>query len=166
MTSLSLNVEPLTREAFAQFGDVIETRGAAQCPINEGTSQRFHDLATIDVLENEGRPLVNIFRAQPQVLPLRIRALERHPLSSQAFMPLNGQRFLVVVAPKGDHDPSGSVRAFVTDGRQGVNFHRGVWHHGLIALGTESEFLVIDRGGPDENCDVLELPEPLTIAAI
>lgn len=161
--ALTLVVNALSREIFAPFGDVIETRGASQCPINEGTSQRFHDLASIDVLERGGRPLVNIFKAQPQPLPITIRALERHPLSSQAFMPLHGQRFLVVVAPRGDAILASDLMAFITDGTQGVNYHRGVWHHGLIALDEASDFLVIDRGGPDENCDVFRLKETVTI---
>lgn len=163
MSGLTLAVSALNREDFAPFGDVIETRGASQCPINEGTSQRFHDLAEIDVLERGGRPLVNIFQAQPQALPMTIRTLERHPLSSQAFMPLHGQRFLVVVAPKGDAIVARDLKAFITDGTQGVNYHRGVWHHGLIALHEASGFLVIDRGGPDDNCDVFTLNEPVTI---
>jgi ureidoglycolate lyase len=50
-------------------------------------------------------------------------------------------------------DPS-SVRAFVTNGRQGVNYHRGTWHHPLIAVGDFSEFLVVDRAG--ESCNLHE----------
>lgn len=163
MSGLTLAVSALTREAFAPFGDVIETRGASKCPINEGTSQRFHDLATVDVLAEGGRPLVNIFRSQPRALPMRIESVERHPLSSQAFMPLDAQRFLVVVAAPGETVRGQDLRAFITNGAQGVNIHRGVWHHALIGLDRESDFLVIDRGGAGENCDVLRLDEDISV---
>ena len=97
----TLPVEPLTRAAFAPFGDVIETAGARHYPINEGTTERFHDLARVDVAAEGGRPLINIFRTLPAPLPIRLRMMERHPLGSQAFVPLDGADFLVVVAPPG-----------------------------------------------------------------
>ncbi|MBV8626290.1 MAG: ureidoglycolate lyase, partial [Paraburkholderia sp.] len=84
----TLQMERLTREAFAPFGDVIELAGARHFPINGGTTERFHDLATIDTAVDGGRPLVNVFRGQPHSLPLTISMMERHPLGSQAFLPL------------------------------------------------------------------------------
>jgi len=146
-----LVVEPLTRAAFAPFGDVIEATGARRAyPINQGTTQRFHDLAEIDVDTNDGRPLISIFRAQPRTLPFEIRMLERHPLGSQAFVPLDPRlRYLVVVSEAADAMP----RAFLATNGQGVNYRRGCWHHPLLALDQISDFLVIDRGGPGENCD-------------
>lgn len=150
---ISLTPVALTRAAFAPFGDVVETDGADSFGINDGMCTRFHDLAGVDVLAGAGRPLVNIFRAQPPALPLTIRMLERHPLSSQLFYPLQRQSFLVVVAPPGDAVESGSIVAFVTNGNQGVNYRPGVWHHPLIATGTEGDFMVVDRGGEGENCD-------------
>lgn len=152
----------LTREDFAPFGDVIEARGVEHFAINAGTSERFNDLADIDVQENSGRVLVNIFRAQPQSLPISIKALERHPLSSQAFVPLRPLPFLLVVAPPGDDLDIATLRVFITDGHQGINFRRGVWHHPLIST-EEADFLVIDRGGPGDNCDVVSLPEKVQI---
>jgi ureidoglycolate lyase len=154
----TLTIEPLTREAFAPFGDVIETEGAKQIPINLGTTIRFHDLATVDVEEGGGRTLINLFRGQPRTLPFEVKMLERHPLGSQAFIPLNDKPYLVVVAPAGELDPS-KIRAFVTSGWQGVNYAKGVWHHPLIALGEVSDFVVVDRGGEGVNCHELDLPE-------
>ena len=84
----------------------------------------------------------------PYELPLAIAMLERHPLSSQLFMPLSAAPFLVVVAPPGEHVDRANVRAFVTNGAQGVNYRRGTWHHPVIALENPSEFLVVDRVGP------------------
>lgn len=142
----------LTAAAFAPFGDVIEA-GARFETINRGTTQQFADLARIDVAERGGRPRVGLYRVSPYPLPMVVTMLERHPLGSQLFMPLRAEPFLIVVAPRGDSVPPASVAAFFTNGEQGVNYHRGTWHHPVIALREASEFLVLDREGPGENCD-------------
>jgi ureidoglycolate lyase len=144
--------QALTAGAFAEFGDVVEARGGSAL-INSGTTRQFGDLAGIDVAGEGGRPCVSIYRATPYTLPLPIRMLERHPLGSQLFMPLSGERFLVVVAPAAAVPDPTAVRAFVTNGQQGVNYRLGTWHHPLIALAGTGEFLVIDRAGPGPNCD-------------
>jgi len=152
----TLLIEPLTREAFAPFGDVIELDGARHFPINGGTTERFHDLASIDVSEAGGRAIVSVFRAQPRVWPVEIAMMERHPLGSQAFVPLGDVRYAVVVAPAGELDPA-QLRAFWVEGGQGVNYAKGVWHHPLLAFDRVSDFLVIDRGGSQPNCDEVAL---------
>ena len=146
-----LAAQPLTRAAFAPFGDAIEADGAQHFEINNGSTTRFHDLARVDVAAEGGHTLVNIFRARPLAMPLTVAMMEKHPLGSQAFIPLEAAPFLVVVAPPGDSVAPEDLRAFLTQGRQGVNYGRGVWHHSVIALGQETDFLVIDRGGPGDN---------------
>ncbi|SFJ03915.1 ureidoglycolate lyase [Paraburkholderia megapolitana] len=160
ITMNKLVIEPLTRAAFAPFGDVIELDGAKQIPINLGTTIRYHDLAHVDVVDEGGRALVNLFRGQPRTLPFEVKMLERHPLGSQAFVPLNDKPYLVVVAPAGELD-SEAIRAFVTSGWQGVNYAKGVWHHPLIALGEISDFIVVDRGGDGLNLNEQDLDESL-----
>jgi ureidoglycolate lyase len=150
---LELDAEPLTARAFAPFGDVIDTRTAEYFPINAGRTRRYHDLATVETLGEEPRTLISIFVSQPVVLPLELDFLERHPLGSQAFMPLHEERFLVVVAPPGDTIDPKQVRAFITDGCQGVNYRVGTWHAIQSVLEREGEFLVVDRGGEGDNCD-------------
>lgn len=150
---LELQAQPLTRDAFAEFGDVIEQREDKAFPINAGRTQRHHDLATVDILGEEARTLVSIFVSQPVTVPLELAFLERHPQGSQAFMPLHEERFLVVVAPPGDSIHPSQVRAFVTNGRQGVNYRAGTWHAVQSVLDREGEFLVVDRGGAGNNCD-------------
>ena len=154
----TLAVEKLTREAFAPFGDVIELDGAKHYPINLGTTERYHDLARVDTTDEGGRTLINVFRGQPRTLPFEITMMERHPLGSQAFIPVHERSYLVVVAPAGDLDP-GALRAFATRGWQGVNFAKGVWHHPLIACGEVSDFVVVDRGGGGINLNEQVLPE-------
>lgn len=132
---------------------MIETEGANALSINEGTTTRFHDLAKIDTAPEDGTTLVSIFRGTPRPLPVDIRMVERHPLGSQAFVPLQDRPWLIVVAPPGDTVEIASLRAFRATGTQGVNYRRGVWHHPLLVLKPDHDFLVIDRGGPGDNCD-------------
>ncbi|GAB7531804.1 ureidoglycolate lyase [Pseudomonas sp. 3A(2025)] len=149
----SLIIEPLTKHAFAPFGDVIETEGSAHFAINNGSTQRYHRLAEVQTATPDDQAIISIFRAQTLEWPLTINMLERHPLGSQAFIPLLGNRFLIVVAPAGDEPDPALIRAFVTDGKQGINYHRGVWHHPVLSLQAQDDFLVVDRSGEGNNCD-------------
>jgi ureidoglycolate lyase len=159
----TLTVKPLTAAEFAPFGELIAAESAAaRYAINEGSSIRFHDLARIDTDSAGGRPVLSLFRAQPRALPFAVRMLERHPLGSQAFIPLDpGSRYLVVVAAD-DLIP----QAFLASHSQGINLHSGVWHHPLLALDRVSDFLVIDRGGPGENCEERRLQAGWMIASL
>jgi len=152
MTRL-LKPESLTQSAFASFGDVVSTDTARERrAINYGQTDRFHDLARLDLTAQNGQPIISLFRTKPLPRPIPIKVMERHPLSSQAFYPLSGRPYLVVVAPSGDFDARG-IRVFLAQGDQGVNYHAGTWHHFSLALDGISDFLVIDRDGPEKNCD-------------
>lgn len=159
--------EPLQSAAFSAFGDVIEASDSAtNFAINYGQTRRYHDLAQIDVSAAGGRPIVSLFRSTPLPAPLEIKLLERHPHSSQAFIPLGNQPYLVVVAPPGELDET-SIKVFLAQPGQGVNYRAGTWHHFSLALGCVSDFLVIDRGGPAHddlaNCDEQTLQQPFSI---
>jgi ureidoglycolate lyase len=158
-----VKAEPLTAAAFAPFGEVIETAGHAPRLINEGTAERFDDLAPVDVLANGGRPLISIFKATPRPLPFTVKGLERHPLSSQAFYPLDRSPFLVVVAEPGNAAWASRIRVFRASGHQGVSYRRNTWHHALLAIGQTCHFLVVDRGGPGENCDEVVVEPPIVV---
>lgn len=160
-----LTPKALTSQGFKAFGDVIEVSNANQhFIINEGFTERYHDLANIDVTEDNGRTLVNIFRATPLPQPITIKMMERHPLSSQAFMPLGQQPYLVIVAPAGEFTVD-KLQVFKANANQGVNYHKGTWHHYCLALNQVSDFLVIDRGGKGDNCDVISYDELLKSTA-
>lgn len=165
MTGNILQAVPLTATAFAPFGEVIETAGHTPRLINEGTSERYDDLSPVDVLANGGRPLISIFKATPRPLPFVVKGLERHPLSSQAFYPLDGLPYLVVVAESADAPWERRIRAFRAAGHQGVNYRRNTWHHALLALGKTCHFLVVDRGGPEENCDEVAVEPAIVVTA-
>lgn len=149
----TLKPQALTRTAFAGFGDVIEMAEAEHYPINQGTTERYHDLADIDVSVEDGEPLISIFRGQPRARPIRLDLMERHPLGSQAFYPLQNRNWLLVVSIANDPCDPDSLRAFRATGTQGVNYARNVWHHPLLVLEADSDFLIIDRGGPGNNLE-------------
>lgn len=156
MSTRTLTPTLLTPETFAPFGDVIETAGREPRVINEGWTERYHDLAKVETPEG-GHTLINIFRAKPRPLPITVTFMERHPLGSQAFMPLEPVPFLVLVAD--DPNQFESYRFFITNGQQGVNYRRNVWHHYCLAIERTTEFLVVDRGGPGNNLEEFTLPE-------
>jgi len=160
-----LQVEKLTREAFAPFGDVIETEGADHFEINNGTTIRFHDLAKVETLGENARTMISIFRGKAFHAPISVAMMERHPLGSQAFYPLQKRPFLVVVAPDENGEP-GRPHVFLAARGQGVNYHVDTWHHPLISLEAESEFLVVDRGGDGNNLEEAFYKEPFTIHAL
>ncbi|MGB1871006.1 MAG: ureidoglycolate lyase [Candidatus Puniceispirillaceae bacterium] len=147
-----LPVERLSAAAFAPFGQVIQTDGAERIMINEGTTTRFHELAGVDVATGDGLPILSIFRGTRRPDPIAIRMMERHPLGSQAFMPLAAHDWLVVVAPANADDSAPDfdrLRCFRAPGNVGVSYARNIWHHPLLVLQPEQDFLIIDRAGPD-----------------
>ncbi len=153
MKDLILKARPLTSASFAPFGDVIATTGIDTSPMNEARFERYDRLATVDV-DAAGDVAISIVRSKlPSSLPYRFDMVERHPLGSQAFIPLGRFPFIVVVAAPGETVEAGDLSAFVTNGSQGINYHRGTWHMPLIALGKAQEFLVVDRAPGEGNCE-------------
>ena len=123
--------------------------------INDGYTRKYANLTTIDTHEAGGTTAVHIFVARQRQFPLRINILEKHPFFSQAFIPRESQPFVVVVAPPSEAPDIGQIQAFITDGEQGVNYARGVWHFPLISLGNDNQFITIDRKH-NEPSDTLE----------
>lgn len=158
----AIPIEPLTRDAFAPFGQVIELEGSKHFPINGGTTERFHDLAKVELGGVHPRPMISIFRGQPFALPIRLTQVERHPVGSQAFYPLSNRSFLVIVAL--DHDGTPQLpRAFRTAAGQGVNIAMNTWHAALTALEAVSDFIVVDRGGDGDNYEEFIFDVPFTV---
>jgi ureidoglycolate lyase len=163
-----LAIEPLSADAFRAFGDVIAAgKSARQFVINEGFATRHHDLANVDVSAGSGRAGISVFRAQPRTLPFQLRVMERHPLGSQAFVAMSELPFLLVVAPPMEQLDVQQLRCFRAAPGQGVNYAAGTWHHPLIALERESDFLVVDRcEGSGSNLDEVDvLPYQLWLRA-
>lgn len=152
-----IRAEPLTPEAFAPFGDVIEADGHPDKMINQGMCARFHDRAVVDF--TNGRAGISVFQAELRSLPLALDMIERHPMGSQAFMPMSFDPFLVIVT----ETPITPPRAFLTTPGQGVNFHRGTWHGVLTPLSGPGLFIVIDRIGPGDNLEEHWFDKPYLI---
>ncbi|WP_323038009.1 ureidoglycolate lyase [Pararhodobacter sp.] len=150
MTRL-LNTEPLTAAAFAPFGDVLECTGTPDKMINQGLCARHHDRARLD-FGPDARGGISMFNAEPRALPYVLDMVERHPDGSQAFIPLHGHPFLVIVAPDEGGTP-GTPRAFVTNGMQAINLLRNTWHGVLTPLAAPGLFACVDRIGATPNLE-------------
>lgn len=158
----TIATEPLTASAFAPFGQVIEAAPANRITINAGMTERYNDLARIELAGPDARPMISLFRGQPYKLPIAVPFLERHPLGSQAFYPLSNRPFLVTVALDTEGTP-GVPRSFMTQPGQGVNLAINTWHAVLTPLDAVSDFLVVDRGGDGDNLEIFNFPEPYLI---
>ena len=161
--TITLVPKPLTSERFAPFGDVIESVVDRTAAMNAERFERFDDLCRLD-MSDDGRVAVSIARCRvATALPYRLDMVERHPLGSQAFVPLGPSRMIVVVAPPEESVEASDLCAFVTNGRQGINYLRGTWHMPLIAFENGQEFLIIDRAADQPNCDMHSLDEPVML---
>jgi ureidoglycolate lyase len=158
---MSIFPEPLTIAAFAPYGDVLDATGTPDRMINAGLCARFHDRARIDIAD--GQAGLSVFDAVARSLPYAFDLVERHPLGSQAFVPMTQAPFLVIVAPD-EHGTPGTPRAFLTNGAQGINLHRGTWHGVLTPLQAPGLFAVLDRIGEGPNLEEYRYPQPWTVA--
>ena len=160
--TIELKPVPLTAERFAPFGDVIESNQAATQAMNDARFDRFDRLCAVDV--GDGEVAVSIATSRTATrLPYRIDRVERHPLGSQAFVPLSPCRMIVVVAPPAESVSGEDLQAFETNGMQGINYRPGTWHMPLIAFEQGQRYLVIDRAGDEPNCDEHTLDEPVLL---
>ncbi len=164
MTEIIITALPITPERFAPYGDVIHASADSKAAMNDARFERFSRLA--EVHAEGGHASISIARCKmPTSLPYRFDLVERHPLGSQAFIPMSHFKFFVVVAPSAESVEPEDLRAFVTNGSQGVNYHQGVWHMPMIALEGGQEFLIVDCGTDGENCDEHYFSDPVTLLA-
>jgi ureidoglycolate lyase len=157
-----LIAQPLTAAAFAAFGEVLEATGDFRL-INDGMCHRHHDRAALD-FGPQGRAGLSIFDATPRSLPYGFDLVERHPDGSQAFLPMTTNPFLIIVAPDEQGIP-GTPQAFLTNGAQGINLHRGTWHGVLTPLAAPGLFAVVDRIGPTPNLQEYRYDVPWRVTA-
>jgi ureidoglycolate lyase len=157
-----LTIRPLTREAFAPFGTVIEADPASMRHINGGNTERYHALAEAEAVGEDARVIINLFRGSPRSFPYAVDMMERHPFGSQSFSPIDDRPWLVVVAEDEGGKP-GRPQVFRAGGRQGINYRRNVWHHPLMTLDAVSDFLVVDRLGGGVNLEEFFFDSPFVI---
>ena len=168
MKTLSLKAEPLTKEAFAPYGDVIETEGARHFGMNDDGMERFYDLANVDVDHAEGGKVVISMTVCNKIdsMPYEMYCIERHPRGSQAFIPMTDSPLIVAVAEPSEKVDITKIKAFVSNGKQGINYNKNVWHMPTICLDKDQRFIIIDRGGKGDNCDLVDLSESKIIISL
>lgn len=163
MNTKFLKPAPLTRQTFLPFGDLISADTCQDIrSINAGHTVRFNNLAKLQLNAQGLLPCLSIFRSEAWQLPEMVRSMERHPLTSQAFMPLGNAPYLIVVARPGPLIED-QIQAFIGQSGQGVNYHPGTWHHYNVSLEGAADFLVVDADGDTPNCDEVALTQPIEI---
>ena len=147
---ITINPKPITKENFSKFGDMITTANIKPIEINEGYAKRFDGIANLNTSKDNGETIISIFSALKRSFPMKINMMEKHPLGSQAFIPMKQTTFLVLVAPEGNKPNLNKIEAFVIPPEIGVNYNPGTWHFPLIST-EDMNFLVVDRKGSGDN---------------
>ena len=150
MNNLIIKPKPITKENFKKFGDMITTDNIKPLEINDGYAKRFDGIANLDAKKDNGESTISIFSALKRSFPMKLDMMEKHPLGSQAFIPMKETIFLAFVAPQGDKPDLKKAEAFIISNGVGVNYNSGVWHFPLIST-EDMNFLVVDRKGDGEN---------------
>ena len=145
-----INPKPITKENFSKYGDVITTKDIKPLEINDGYAKRFDGIANLDTSIDGGETTICIFSALKRSFPMKIDMMEKHPLGSQAFIPMQETTFLVLVAPKGGKPNINEIESFIVPPHIGVNYNPGIWHFPLIST-KDMNFLVVDRKGSGDN---------------
>ena len=146
----------ISKENFSEFGDLISSENINPIDINEGYAKRFDDLAKVNTEKNQGKTCISIFSALKRSFPMKIDMMDKHPLGSQAFIPMKETTFLVFVAPEGEKPDLNKIESFIVPPGIGVNYKIGIWHFPLIST-EDMNFLVVDRKGSGENLDIFNL---------
>ena len=156
MTNLVIKPKPITKENFKKFGDMITTDDIKPLEINDGYAKRYDGIANLDAKKDDGESIISIFSALKRSFPMKVDMMEKHPLGSQAFIPMKETTFLAFVAPAGGKPDLNKAEAFIIPKGVGVNYNAGIWHFPLIAT-EDMNFLVVDRKGSGENLIIANL---------
>ena len=161
MGTITLKAEPLTKENFAPYGDVIEIDGAKHFGMNDDGMERYYDLANVDIdYDAGGKPVLSMTVCNKvDSMPYDMYCIERHPRGSQAFIPMTDSPLIIAVAEPSDTVDLSKVKAFVSNGKQGINYNKNVWHMPTICLDADQKFLIVDRGGKGDNCDLVDFSD-------
>ena len=152
MSIEQLHIQPLTQTAFALYGDVIESEERDSFLINNGMAERFHALSKVDTSGEDAGAIISLVQSKKYDMPRKLDHVEHHPLGSQSFVPLNETPFIVVVGQSDGSPQPEDFHGFITNGKQGINYHAGTWHHVLLTPYAPMRFLCIDRIGSGNNC--------------
>ena len=156
MTEKIIKPIPITKNNFSQFGDMISTSEIKPMEINNGYAKRYDGIANLNTSKDNGETTISIFSALKRNFPMKINMMEKHPLGSQAFIPLKETTFLAFVAPNGDKPDLNKIEAFIIPPGIGINYKPGTWHFPLIST-EDMNFLVVDRKGSGDNLVIKNL---------
>ena len=156
MTEKIIKPIPITKENFSKFGNMITTEDINPLEINNGYAKRFDNIAKIDTSSQNGETTISIFSALKRSFPMKIDMMEKHPLGSQAFIPMKETTFLSLVAPAGEKPDIEKIKSFIVPKGIGVNYKANVWHFPLIST-EDMNFLVVDRKGSGDNLVIEKL---------
>jgi len=140
----------ISRSNFAIYGELISASDINPVDINAGYAKRFDNLADLNTSKDGGKTIVSIFSALKRTFPMKIDMMEKHPLGSQAFIPMKETTFLSFVAPSGESPDTNKIQSFIIPPKTGINYKPGIWHFPLIST-EDTSFLVIDRKGSGKN---------------
>lgn len=158
--------EPLSVDAYRPFGAVVSAGLKAGSSANQGSAVRFDFTCDLVNARAGAKPNLAVFRSTPRPVPFDVVLLERHPHSTQVFIPMVVSRYLVVVAPTAaDGGPElEGLRAFLCGPGQGISYAPGLWHHPMIALDQVSEFSMLAwEDGSAGDCEVRQLGQTIRI---
>ena len=150
MTEKIIRPKLINKENFKKFGDMITTKDIKPLEINNGYAKRYDDIAKLDTKKDNGETIICIFSALKRSFPMKIDMMEKHPLGSQAFIPMKETTFLSFVAPEGEKPDLSKIEAFIIPKGIGINYNPGIWHFPLIST-EDMNFLVVDRKGDGDN---------------
>ena len=156
MTDKIIKPIPITKNNFSQFGDMISIKDIKPIEINNGYAKRYDEIANLNTSKDNGVTTISIFSALKRNFPMKIDMMEKHPLGSQAFIPMKETTFLAFVAPNGDKPDLNKIEAFIIPPGIGINYKPGTWHFPLIST-EDMNFLVVDRKGPGDNLVIKNL---------
>ena len=148
----------ITKENFSKFGDMITTKDIKPLDINNGYAKRYDDIAKINTSKDNGETTISIFSALKRTFPMKIDMMEKHPLGSQAFIPMKETTFIAFVAPNGDKPDLNKIEAFIIPPGIGINYNPGIWHFPLIST-EDMNLLVVDRKGSGDNLVIENLED-------
>ena len=149
---MKIKIKPkrVNKNNFRKFGQIIDTSKKKFFRINDGYAKRYDNLGKINTSTKKGKTIVSIFSAKKRRFPMKIDMMEKHPLGSQAFVPMKETSFLVFVAPRGQKPNIKKIESFRIPKQTGINLKSGIWHFPLIST-KNMNFLVIDRKGKGKN---------------
>ena len=149
---MKIKIKPkiINKKNFKKFGQIIDTSKKSYFRINNGYAKRYDNLGKIDTSSKKGKTIVSIFSAKKRQFPMKIDMMEKHPLGSQAFIPMRETYFFAFVAPKGNRPNLKKIKSFKIPKQTGINLNQGIWHFPLIST-KNMNFLVIDRKGKGKN---------------